>query len=90
MTERRTTCGLLGLWLALAISAGFGSSFAIAQEQHESSASDLAKAAQNSIADMISVPFQNNFNFHVGRTISFRTFPTSSPSSRSRSTMTGT
>ncbi|ANY83610.1 hypothetical protein BB934_35740 (plasmid) [Microvirga ossetica] len=28
--------------------------------------SDLAKAAQNPIADMISVPFQNNFNFHVG------------------------
>ena len=30
------------------------------------STSDLAKAAQNPIADMISVPFQNNFNFRVG------------------------
>ena len=66
MAERRTTCGLLGLWLALAMSAGFGSSLAFAQEQHEASTSDLAKAAQNPIADMISVPFQNNFNFHVG------------------------
>jgi opacity protein-like surface antigen len=27
---------------------------------------NLAKAAQNPIADMISVPFQNNANFHVG------------------------
>ena len=66
MAERRTSCGLLGLWLALAMSAGFGSSLAFAQEQHEASTSDLAKAAQNPIADMISVPFQNNFNFHVG------------------------
>ena len=66
MAERRSTCGLLGLWLALAMSAGFGSSLAFAQEQHEASTSDLAKAAQNPIADMISVPFQNNFNFHVG------------------------
>jgi len=66
MAERRSTCGLLGLWLALAMSPGFGSSLAFAQEQHEASTSDLAKAAQNPIADMISVPFQNNFNFHVG------------------------
>ena len=27
---------------------------------------DLAKAAQNPVADLISVPFQNNFNFNVG------------------------
>ena len=66
MAERRSTCELLGLWLALAMSPCFGSSLAFAQEQHEASTSDLAKAAQNPIADMISVPFQNNFNFHVG------------------------
>jgi hypothetical protein len=29
-------------------------------------AGDLARAAQNPIADMISVPFQNNSNFNVG------------------------
>lgn len=29
-------------------------------------AASLAKAAQNPIADMISVPFQNNFNFDTG------------------------
>jgi hypothetical protein len=66
MTGRCTTCGLSGWGLALALVTGFGSSFAFAQEQHEASTSDLAKAAQNPIADMISVPFQNNFNFHVG------------------------
>ena len=29
-------------------------------------AADLAKAAQNPVADLISVPFQNNTNFNVG------------------------
>src|SRR3954470_17480997 len=66
MTARRTTCGLLGLWLTLAISAGFGSSLAFAQEEHGASTGDLARAAQNPIADMISVPFQSNFNFRAG------------------------
>jgi len=32
----------------------------------EGGAADLAKAAQNPIAAMISVPFQNNLNFNVG------------------------
>jgi hypothetical protein len=32
----------------------------------EQSAEELAKAAQNPIANMISVPFQNNTNFNVG------------------------
>ncbi|MET0531295.1 MAG: hypothetical protein ABW003_23670 [Microvirga sp.] len=40
-----------------------GSSVAAAQER---SASELAKAAQNPIADMISVPFESNFSFPVG------------------------
>jgi len=30
------------------------------------SAEELAKIAQNPVANMISVPFQNNFNFDVG------------------------
>ncbi len=51
-----------GLCLALTI----GGWVAFAQEQGGKSTSDLAKAAQNPIADMISVPFQSNFNFHVG------------------------
>src|SRR5262244_427123 len=29
---------------------------------------DLREAAQNPIADLISVPFQNNSNFDIGRT----------------------
>jgi hypothetical protein len=32
----------------------------------EESAEDLAKKAQNPVADMISVPLQNNFNFNYG------------------------
>ena len=30
------------------------------------SATDLAKKTQNPVADLISVPFQNNFNFSAG------------------------
>ena len=33
---------------------------------HEASATDLAEATQNPVADLISVPFQNNFNFGAG------------------------
>ena len=32
----------------------------------EESTEELAKKTQNPVADLISVPFQNNFNFHVG------------------------
>jgi hypothetical protein len=32
----------------------------------EESATDLAKKTQNPVADLISVPFQNNFNFNTG------------------------
>ena len=32
----------------------------------DQSSGDLAKAAQNPVASMISVPFQNNTNFNVG------------------------
>jgi hypothetical protein len=32
----------------------------------EPSATDLAKQTQNPVADLISVPFQNNFNFNTG------------------------
>jgi hypothetical protein len=33
---------------------------------NEESNSDLAKKTQNPVADLISVPFQNNFNFNTG------------------------
>ncbi len=66
MRARRVRRWQTGLWLALAVSASFWGSFASAQEERGPSTSDLAKAAQNPIADMISVPFQNNFNFRVG------------------------
>ncbi len=36
-----------------------------AQGQEQSDA-DLAKATQNPVADLISLPFQNNTNFDVG------------------------
>jgi len=37
-----------------------------AAQEHGQDTGDLAKAAQNPIASMISVPFQNQFNFRVG------------------------
>ncbi|MGO4523650.1 hypothetical protein AB4097_02165 [Microvirga sp. 2MCAF35] len=66
MKHRHTRYRHSGAHLALAILLSLGGSGAFAQEQHEASAGDLAKAAQNPIADMISLPFQNNFNFNVG------------------------
>ena len=36
---------------------------AFAEDERRQSASDLAKAAQNDTADLISLPFQNNSNF---------------------------
>jgi hypothetical protein len=39
---------------------------AIAQEKPAMSAEELAKAVQNPVANLISVPFQNNTNFNVG------------------------
>lgn len=66
MTESNTHRLRLGSSFGLSILVGFGSSFAIAQEELGKSTDDLAKAAQNPIADMISVPFQNNLNFNVG------------------------
>ncbi len=58
----------LGLWAVLtALSAG--SVLGAEQETRPpatESESDLAKKTQNPVADLISVPFQNNFNFGVG------------------------
>jgi hypothetical protein len=39
---------------------------ALAQEKPAMSAEELAKAVQNPVANLISVPFQNNTNFNVG------------------------
>ena len=50
------------------ITAGglLASSFVHAVDEGEGSVAELAKAAQNPIANMINVPFQNNTNFNVG------------------------
>jgi hypothetical protein len=51
------------LYLAM-LSLIFGVNVVIAQEEH--SAENLAKIATNPIANMITVPFQFNFNFDMG------------------------
>ncbi len=56
MTGKITTTALLILMLVIA-RPGYG------QEQSDA---DLAKASQNPLASMISLPFQNNTNFGVG------------------------
>lgn len=53
--ERRITCALLSLGLTFAMEAHAGMS-----------AEELAQLAQNPIANLISVPFQNNTNFNYG------------------------
>jgi len=46
--------------------AGGGGQAKEAEDKGGLSAEELAKIAQNPVANMISVPFQNNFNFGVG------------------------
>ncbi|MGO4675699.1 transporter, partial [Bosea sp. 2YAB26] len=58
----RTLFSLARLTLFATLSCSGG---ALAEASTNSTA-DLAKAAQNPVADMISLPFQNNFNFNVG------------------------
>ncbi|MCZ6685953.1 MAG: hypothetical protein O6849_08245 [Candidatus Dadabacteria bacterium] len=41
-------------------------SLTITQLGHALSEEDLAKKTQNPISDLISVPFQNNFDFNIG------------------------
>ena len=50
--------------LILAVAAA--APLAAAQEKPAMSAEELAKAVQNPVANLISVPFQNNTNFNVG------------------------
>jgi hypothetical protein len=52
----------LVLVLLLAALAGIG----VARAADDESATELAKKTQNPVADLISVPFQNNFNFGAG------------------------
>ena len=49
-----------GAWLAA------GAAVDADSEPAEDTQGDLAKKSQNPISDMISLPFQNNFNFGVG------------------------
>ena len=54
--SRCTFAGIIALWATAAASPVFAAL----------SAEELAKLAQNPIANLISVPFQNNTNFNVG------------------------
>ena len=55
----------------------------------EGDAAELARAVQNPVADLISLPFQNNTNFEFGPKEKTLNRLTSSPLSRSGSTTTG-
>ncbi len=67
--ERVPTPRLAAAVVVVALCSSLGSSLAGAQEPPkpaEASAEDLAKQAQNPIANLISVPFQNNNGFNFG------------------------
>jgi hypothetical protein len=66
MMRRRTGRGQPRLRLALAILTVLQGCAVLAQEEQGRSTSDLAKAAQSPISDVISLPFQNNLNFAIG------------------------
>jgi hypothetical protein len=57
---------------------------------HAQQGEDLREAAQNPIADLIGVPFQNNTNFDIAAPTTLRTSSTSNLSIRPTSIRTGT
>jgi len=63
-SKKRMLAGLLALTAALALSPLLH----VAREARaaEESETELAKKTQNPVADLISVPFQSNFNFNAG------------------------
>jgi len=46
-----------------------------AESDNDAKTEELAKESQNPIANLISVPFQNNFNFGIGPIVSGRLMP---------------
>ena len=56
---------LVVLVSALAVTGALQAGLALAADEEES-ATELAKKTQNPVADLISVPFQNNFFFNTG------------------------
>jgi hypothetical protein len=65
MRQSLTAAGAIALLVgipALARAADTGSD----EGSDEASSGDLAKATQNPVADLISVPFQNNTNYNIG------------------------
>jgi len=60
----RVRVATIGLTAALAL--GVTLALRVAQAAEEESATELAKKTQNPVADLISVPFQSNFNFNTG------------------------
>ena len=56
---------LIGLLAVLLVAGLLLVGRALAADEEES-ATELAKKTQNPVADLISVPFQNNFNFNTG------------------------
>ena len=56
---------LVGLASVLAVTGALQANRALAADEEES-ATELAKKTQNPVADLISVPFQNNFFFNSG------------------------
>jgi hypothetical protein len=63
MNSRWRVTGLFSLFSALFLIMVCAAPLRAAEESNEA----LAKAAQNPVANLISVPFQNNINFNVGR-----------------------
>jgi len=62
--SRRAGPVLVALVAALMVSGMVSARHVCAAE--EESATELAKKTQNPVADLISVPFQNNLNFNAG------------------------
>jgi len=58
------SCLLWAVLFSMIVSAGNAAE--PASDLESKSAEELAKETQNPVANLISVPFQNNFNFGIG------------------------
>ena len=54
------------IFLSLPLLRGDAAESTSDQEQEDKKTEELAKETQNPVANLISVPFQNNFNFGIG------------------------
>jgi hypothetical protein len=65
--RRRRVCSLLAAYIVMAaLSTSYSQEAALSEDDEKAKAAELAKKLQNPVANLISVPIQNNWDFGIG------------------------